>query len=1133
MFTVMVKFCSIKLLIVFTLLVTILNANAQDVIFWSGSSANGEWDWGSGCSTAAGGNWWWTSSGTGARQRPDCYASFNIIKFDNGANTTMNLNSIYDYSVNRLLFLSGTPDRTINTNGGKSLFFQNNNGNCKIENYVAYTTHTFNVNVFVNSGGNNMEINPVNGYLLFNNTITNNSDNPINIYGAQQVTFSGDIAGTPGITINQAATVVYSGTSKTYSGTTTINSGTKLKISSNQTLGNIVINGGTLQIDPGVTLIIKGTYTASGGIINNQGTIKFAGGNVTFPDGATIHNGTAKTMSGFEAASTGVVTLNSLLRITNSITVSAGSLLLGNYDLRLNNAALNIDANGIFDNGGENQIINEGGASSITISGTFITRDSQGFVGVNTSIPSIIPTLNAGSTIEYGLNGNQDVQGGRSYFNLTFSNGGTKSLSSAITNSNTITGMVTIKDAAILDVENKSFGGSGTNLTMTGTSEFKTAGTGVKPDISGTYTLGIGTKITFTNVAATLESIRLAPIYYNIDIVGSSVGTNTATGTIDFQTGGTLTVKSTAIFKLSNTTGFSGGTTTAISNANNPTITLEEGSTIEYAKDGDQTITPFSYSNLAISGTGTKSATATTIFIGNDLTIKAAQLNINTGQTFVVDNIVNNIGGLFNIETSGSLVQINDGVVNTGNIIYNRIVPIINSTDYTYWSSPVLNQNLQAFSPDTPSNKFYSFNAAAVPEDWKNETPSSVSMGKGIGYCIYGPQLASPPAFFKATFLGIPNNGTIQTPVVFNGSLGGTSNLIGNPYPSAIDADKFLDANSGVIDGTLYFWTHNTPIANGQYNVNDYASYNKTGGINTAPDVTAAALSGSYGGFNNHIPSGKIAAGQAFFTTCITSGNIVFNNSMRLSRDVVPVVLDNSQFFKTRNPNIKTTTYEKHRIWLNLTNALGLFKQTLVGYIKEATNQYDNRFDGESFDGNEFIDFYSISQDKNLVIQGRALPFDVNDQVPLGFRTTIEGAFTININQADGLLTKQTVFIEDKLTNTTFDLNSGAYTFNTAAGTFNDRFVLRYTNKTLGAKDYESLENQVVISNKYKQIRVYSKAETIDNVVVYDLLGRKLFQKDKVDSSEIIISNLISSQQVLLVKVILKKGNDVTKKVVF
>lgn len=1120
----------LKLFFAFFLSTISFSSIAQDIIYWSNSSSNGEWDWGSGCNANNGGNWYWSTSGTGNRQRPDCNSSFNAIHFDNGVNTTMNLNSGSDFNINQLLFQPGTTDRTISTNVGRKLSFANNVGNCKIENNASLTTHTFNVPILINSGGNFMEINPVNGSLVFNSTIENNSGNAINIFGTQQVNFSGDITGTPGITINNTATVVYSGISKTYSGTTTINTGSKLKISSNQTLGNLVLNGGTLQVDSGATLTLTGTYTGTGGTIDNKGSIKLAGGLVTFPSNATVNNGATNTMSSFEVATTDIVTLNSLLHITNSIVVSTGTLLLASNDLRLNNATLNIATGATFDNGGENQIVSDGGTPIISISGTFITRDAQGFVGTNTAIPSIVPTLNSGSTIEYGLNGNQIVQGSRSYFNLTISNSGTKSLSSAITNTNTITGTVTIKDASVLDVDNKSFGGPGTNLTMTGTSEFKTAGTGVKPDAGGTYSLGTGTKITFSNTAATLESIRLAPIYYNIDIAGTSVGTNTATGAINFQAGGTLTVKSSGTFKLSNTTGFSGGTQTAINNLNNPIIILETGSTIEYARTGDQTISTFSpaYSNLSISGSGIKTAIATTLNIGNDLNIKAAQLTINGGQTFVVANKVNNTGGTFIIESNGSLVQINNNVTNAGNITYKREVPVINSTDYTYWSSPVLNQNLQTFSPYTPSNKFYSFNAAAIPEDWKQEAPSSTAMGLGIGYCIYGPQTAMPPAFFLASFTGIPNNGTIQTPITFNGDVNGTSNLIGNPYPSAIDADTFLTLNSGVIEGTLYFWTHNTPITNGQYNVNDYASYNKTGGINTYPDVTAASSNPG----NNSIPTGKIAAGQAFFATSTASGNVEFNNSMRL--DNSNNVMDNSQFFKTRNPDKKTTqTIEKHRIWLNLTNNQGVFKQTLIGYLTDATNQYDKHFDGMSFDANEYADFYSLNQDKNLVIQGRALPFDENDEVPLGFRTAIEGTLTINIDQTDGLLTNQAVFIEDKLTNTVIDLKKGAYTFTTKSGTFNDRFVLKYTDKTLNTTNFKSSENQVLISNKNKQLKINSTIETIDKVTIYDLLGRQLFKKEQVNSNELSVSNLTSCQQTLLVKVSLQNGKEVTRKVIF
>jgi propanediol dehydratase large subunit len=55
------------------------------------------------------------------------------------------------------------------------------------------------------------------------------------------------------------------------------------------------------------------------------------------------------------------------------------------------------------------------------------------------------------------------------------------------------------------------------------------------------------------------------------------------------------------------------------------------------------------------------------------------------------------------------------------------------------------------------------------------------------------------------------------------------------------------------------------------------------------------------------------------------------------------------------------------------------------GYITAATDDYDRMFDGESFDANDYVDFYSICQDKKLVIQGKALPFDPSDTIQLGY----------------------------------------------------------------------------------------------------------------------------------------------------
>jgi hypothetical protein len=255
---------------------------------------------------------------------------------------------------------------------------------------------------------------------------------------------------------------------------------------------------------------------------------------------------------------------------------------------------------------------------------------------------------------------------------------------------------------------------------------------------------------------------------------------------------------------------------------------------------------------------------------------------------------------------------------------------------------------------------------------------------------------------------------------------------------------------------------------------------------------------------------------------------------MRLSS--TGTILDNSQFFKLNNTKSKaTSSIEKDRVWLNLFNSQGAFKQTLVGYITGATDEYDNGYDGETFDGNEFVDFYSVNKDRNLVIQGRALPFDETDEVPIGYKTTIAGDFTIAIAQTDGLLATQEIFLEDKITKSIKNLKVGPYTFSSEAGIFNDRFVLRFTNvnKTLGTNNFETLGNTVLVSNKNKQIKINSSVEMIDKVQVYDLLGRSIYQKINVNTTEFLISNLVSNRQVLLVKIILQNGQTVTKKIVY
>ena len=179
------------------------------------------------------------------------------------------------------------------------------------------------------------------------------------------------------------------------------------------------------------------------------------------------------------------------------------------------------------------------------------------------------------------------------------------------------------------------------------------------------------------------------------------------------------------------------------------------------------------------------------------------------------------------------------------------------------------------------------------------------------------------------------------------------------------------------------------------------------------------------------------------------------------------------------------------------------------------------------------MDFYSINEDKNLVIQGRALPFDVSDEVPLGYSSTIVGELKIAIGQVDGSLENSNVFLEDKLLKITHNLNESPYSFTTEKGVFNDRFIVSYANKTLAIKDFVDSKSGVLISNKNKEILIKSSDVLINKVFVYDFSGKQLYKKIKVEHHENKILHLGVPDQVLIVKVVLQNGKTVSKKILF
>lgn len=508
-------------------------------------------------------------------------------------------------------------------------------------------------------------------------------------------------------------------------------------------------------------------------------------------------------------------------------------------------------------------------------------------------------------------------------------------------------------------------------------------------------------------------------------------------------------------------------------------------------------------------------------FSSNSLVINSGQsLEITDGFSVTVANeIINNSSASsVTVENNANLIQLNDGI-NTGAITAKRNSAPMIRLDYTFWSSPVLGQNVYAFSPLTLVNRIYLF-STPINYYTTNGLSSLTTFAPGVAYVIRAPNnySSSTPTVYNGIFTGVPNNGN-YTFTLNTSSLG--YNGVGNPYPSTIDATSFVNDNSSVIDGTLYFFAHTgTGEEAGQF-----ALWNLSGGTAaaSAPNSPGTAVA----------PNGTIQVGQGFIVKSLSTGDsLVFKNTQRIHDT-------RNQFYRSNSiPSVSNASViERHRMWLNLSKiessgAARMMNQMMVAYVSGATNDVDRGFDGLSYTSSGTL-LASRLNGKNYSIQGRALPFTSTDVVPLVFKTTTVGTFEINLSNVDGLFTSasQPVYLYDKTLGRYHNLKTTPYRFTSEEGTFDLRFELVYPNMTLGINDSGLTTSVVYVSNDV--LHIESLTEAIEEVRIFDLAGRLLLDKYQLNTLAFSADKLPFRDVVLLVQFKTVSGAVVTRKVKF
>ncbi len=513
---------------------------------------------------------------------------------------------------------------------------------------------------------------------------------------------------------------------------------------------------------------------------------------------------------------------------------------------------------------------------------------------------------------------------------------------------------------------------------------------------------------------------------------------------------------------------------------------------------------------------GTPDAQTKAIFSGNytataDLTACSVAVSGTANVVFpsnlnltVNHEVVVGASSTLTFENNSNLIQIN-AVTNTGNIVYKRDTAI-RRLDYTYWSSPVANQNLLNFTPNTLVNRFYTYNEP-TKLFVQVASPSTTNFADAKGYSLRAPNnfldAPSAPQTFVGIYTGVPNNGNVTIPITFTASpTGGQGyNLIGNPYPSTVSGNAFLNANTG----SLYFWTHQLLNAGSS----NYATYNLSGGT--------AATAGGVGA----MPNGFIQAGQGFMFLTASSKNITFTNAMRQANNA-------GQFFRTSNA--ADSISENNRLWFNLTDNNGAFSQTMIAYLPNTTAGFDDGYDAKQLNTSENV-LSSMIGNENYAIQSRG-SFVNSDVVKLNLNIATAGNYTISKENTNGIFSNgQDFFLKDNLFGLTHNIKQSSYNFVSNAGVVANRFEIVYQ-ATL-SNNSNVFENANVIVFEQNGLLNISATEDLKSVKIFDFQGRNIFETKNINSKTATLTNFRPQQQVLLLQIMNLNNEEVTKKVVF
>jgi len=501
-------------------------------------------------------------------------------------------------------------------------------------------------------------------------------------------------------------------------------------------------------------------------------------------------------------------------------------------------------------------------------------------------------------------------------------------------------------------------------------------------------------------------------------------------------------------------------------------------------------------------------------------------LAVGVGSTGIKLEVVNNIqlDGDIRLISNSQLIQTHAGtsqVTGDGKLYIDKQSNLTNVYQSGFWSSPVTTSGntftisdamkdgtIPTSATSTPQNITFtsgydgnnttspitisSFWLAKLTDalDWNRHRSETTSHDITEGF-----NMKSLGANF--TFVGKPNDGDYTSNIT-----SGNSSLLGNPYPSAMDADVFILNNQSIFT-TLYFWDGIVD------NSNSHVRSAYEGGFATRVIGLGTAFNGGY------VPTRYISPGQAFFVDASSTGSILFKNSHRVFNLAAP-------FYG------RTAPVAVMRLGLDfeIDNNETFHRQLAIGF-RGATSNYESVYDAIMYDIHP-TDFtlQVANHTSDFVITGienysedLEIPLHVVLDQPREMVFSIDGLENFSPNY---------IYLKDAETNQYYNLQNNVR-LNLPTGNYTNRFSVVFTNSVATISDVLK-QNKVSIIDFINSIELKSNL-VIKKVIIYNTLGQKIIAINK-NNKQVNIPIQTAKPQVLFIKTILENGQEITTKLI-